>query len=42
MKELNNFRKFLTEGAPGYDTRKFGHGLPTLESVQKEYEDKTK
>ena len=30
----------LNENAPGYDTRKFGEALPTLESVQAAYEDK--
>ena len=30
----------LNESAPGYDTRKFGGALPTLESVQAAYEDK--
>ena len=32
--------KQLNENAPGYDTRKFGEALPTLESVQAAYEDK--
>ena len=32
--------KQLNESAPGYDTRKFGEALPTLESVQAAYEDK--
>ena len=50
MKELNNFREFLAakelnktqlnESAPGYDTRKFGGALPTLESVKAAYEAK--
>ena len=46
MKELNRFRQFINEGkllkenAPGYGTRKFGHALPTLESVQAAYEAK--
>tara|TARA_R110001583_G_C5528077_1_gene398283 strand:+ start:41 stop:529 length:489 start_codon:yes stop_codon:yes gene_type:complete len=53
MKELNRFRKFLTEdkksisggmllseNAPGYDDRKFGNPLPTLESVQAAHEAK--
>ena len=55
MKELDRFRKFLTEdkksisggmllseNAPGYDTRKFGKPLPTLESVQEAHEAKVK
>ncbi len=32
--------KSLNENAPGYNTRKFGHSLPTLESVQSAYEAK--
>ena len=53
MKELDRFRKFLTEdkksisggmllseNAPGYDDRKFGNPLPTLESVQAAHEAK--
>ena len=31
--------KLLKENAPGYDTRKFGESLPTLESVKAAYED---
>jgi len=30
----------LNESAPGYDTRKFGEALPTLESVKTAYEAK--
>ena len=45
---MDNFdlRKYLTEGkllkenAPGYDTRKFGESLPTMESVKAAYEAK--
>jgi len=33
-------KTLLKESAPGYDTRKFGEALPTLESVQAAYEDK--
>ena len=33
-------KTLLKENAPGYDTRKFGEALPTLESVQAAYEDK--
>ncbi len=45
MKELENFRKYLSkevlnESAPGYDTRKTGEPLPTLESVKAAYEAK--
>jgi len=45
MKELEDFRKYLNkevlnESAPGYDTRKFGEALPTLESVKAAYEAK--
>ncbi len=32
--------KLLKENAPGYDTRKFGESLPTLESVKAAYEAK--
>ena len=41
-----NFKKYLAEGkllkenAPGYDTRKMGEALPTLESVKAAYEAK--
>ena len=41
-----NLKKYLAEGklinesAPGYDTRKFGESLPTLESVKAAYEAK--
>jgi hypothetical protein len=34
--------KSLNESAPGYNTRKFGHPLPTLESIQSAYEAKEK
>lgn len=37
-KELNKTQ--LNESAPGYDTRKFGGALPTLESVKAAYEAK--
>ncbi len=45
---MDNFdlRKFvsektlLNESAPGYDTRKFGESLPTMESVKAAYEAK--
>ena len=32
--------KLLNESAPGYDTRKFGESLPTMESVKAAYEAK--
>jgi len=32
--------KILNESAPGYDTRKFGESLPTMESVKAAYEAK--
>jgi hypothetical protein len=32
--------KQLNENAPGYDTRKFGEALPTLESVKAAYDEK--
>jgi len=32
-------KETLNENAPGYDTRKFGEALPTLESVKAAYED---
>ena len=32
--------KLLKENAPGYDTRKTGEALPTLESVKAAYEAK--
>ena len=32
--------EFLNENAPGYDTRKFGEALPTLESVKAAHEAK--
>jgi hypothetical protein len=34
--------KLLKENAPGYDTRKQGEALPTLESVKAAYEAKEK
>ena len=34
--------KLLKESAPGYDTRKFGESLPTMESVKAAYEAKNK
>jgi hypothetical protein len=45
---MNNFNlrkylaenKLLNESAPGYDTRKSGEALPTLETVQAAYESK--
>jgi hypothetical protein len=33
-------KTLLNESAPGYDTRKFGEALPTLESVKAAYEAK--
>ena len=33
-------KKELNESAPGYDTRKFGESLPTMESVKAAYEAK--
>tara|TARA_R110001606_G_scaffold197076_1_gene344582 strand:+ start:369 stop:881 length:513 start_codon:yes stop_codon:yes gene_type:complete len=32
--------KLLNESAPGYDTRKFGESLPTMESIKAAYEAK--
>ena len=37
---LNESKTLLKENAPGYDTRKFGGALPTLESVKAAYEAK--
>ena len=31
-------KESLNEGAPGFDNRKFGEPLPTLDSVREEYE----
>tara|TARA_R100001463_G_C3418727_1_gene210018 strand:- start:1 stop:366 length:366 start_codon:yes stop_codon:yes gene_type:complete len=36
----NDTKQTLNENAPGYDTRKFGESLPTLESVKAAYEAK--
>ena len=33
-------KTLLNESAPGYDTRKFGESLPTMESVKAAYEAK--
>ena len=41
-KGLNENKTQLNESAPGYDTRKFGGALPTLESVKAAYEAKEK
>ena len=38
--KLNENAKQLNENAPGFDTRKSGEPLPTLESVKKAYEAK--
>ena len=35
-------KQTLNENAPGYDTRKFGEALPTLESVKAAHEAKEK
>ena len=40
LKKYLGSKTLLKENAPGYDTRKFGEALPTLESVQAAYEDK--
>ena len=40
LKKYLGSKTLLKESAPGYDTRKFGEALPTLESVQAAYEDK--
>ena len=37
-----NDKQQLNENAPGYDTRKFGEALPTLESVKAAHEAKQK
>ena len=36
----NDTKQTLNENAPGYDTRKFGESLPTLESVKAAHEAK--
>jgi hypothetical protein len=38
----NDTKQTLNENAPGYDTRKFGESLPTLESVKAAHEAKQK
>ena len=35
---LKSDKESLNEGAPGFDNRKFGEPLPTLDSVREEYE----
>jgi hypothetical protein len=40
LKKFVSGKTLLNESAPGYDTRKFGESLPTLESVKAAYEAK--
>jgi len=42
LKKFLSAKTLLTENAPGYDTRKQGEALPTLESVKAAYEAKNK
>ena len=40
LKKFLGEKSLLNESAPGYDSRKFGEALPTLESVKAAYEAK--
>ena len=40
LKKFLGEKSLLNENAPGYDTRKFGEALPTLESVKAAHEGK--
>ena len=40
LKKFLGEKSLLNENAPGYDTRKSGEALPTLESVKAAYESK--
>ena len=40
LKKFLSEKSLLNENAPGYDTRKFGEALPTLESVKAAHEGK--
>jgi len=40
LKKFVSEKTLLNESAPGYDTRKFGESLPTMESVKAAYEAK--
>jgi len=40
LKKFLGGKTLLNENAPGYDTRKFGEALPTLESVKAAHEAK--
>jgi hypothetical protein len=40
LKKFVSEKTLLNESAPGYDTRKQGEALPTLESVKAAYEAK--
>jgi len=42
LKKFLGEKSLLNENAPGYDTRKFGEALPTLESVKAAHEAKMK
>ena len=42
LKKFLGEKSLLNESAPGYDTRKFGEALPTLESVKAAHEGKLK
>ena len=42
LKKFLSEKSLLNESAPGYDTRKFGEPLPTLESVKAAHEAKMK
>jgi len=42
LKKFIGGKSLLNENAPGYDTRKFGEALPTLESVKAAHEAKEK
>ena len=40
LKKFLGEKSLLNESAPGYDTRKFGEALPTLESIKAAHEGK--
>ena len=43
LKDTRNYKKSIKEStAPGFKNRKFGEPLPTLASIQKEYNRKGK
>ena len=40
LKKFVSGKTLLNESTPGYDTRKFGESLPTMESIKAAYEAK--